>query len=74
MVREWDILPNDLQLTLAQRALSRAAATLAVQAEVLAEEIDRGNLSDRGGAEALRLFAAVVRMNSEEDLPTAGAA
>lgn len=74
MVREWDILPNDLQLTLAQRALSRAAATLAVQAEVLAEEIDRGHLSDRGGAEALRLFAAVVRMNSEEDLPTAGAA
>jgi hypothetical protein len=66
------MLPNDLQLALARQALNRALQTIAVQAEVLADEIDCGNLSDRGGADTLRLFAAVVRVNS--DLPAAGLA
>jgi hypothetical protein len=74
MPGEWDALSEIAQLTLARQALSRAAGMLAVQAEVLADEFERGNLADRGGADALRLFAAIVRINSEDELPVAGSA
>ena len=57
----WNTLPEDLQLLLSREALRRAAETLAKHADLLAEEMDRGTLSDRGGPDALRLFAAVVR-------------
>jgi hypothetical protein len=57
----WNTLPEDLQLLLSREALRRAAETLAEHADLLAEEMDRGTLSDRGGPDALRLFAAVVR-------------
>jgi hypothetical protein len=72
MLSEWNALSDVAQLALAQRALTRAAATLAVQAEVLADEIERGTLADCGGADALRLFAAIVRINSDEEMPVAG--
>ena len=74
MQREWDVLSDAAQLALAERALNRAAATLAVQAEVLADEFERGTLADRGGADALRLFAAIVRINSDDHLSRAGSA
>ena len=61
MTAAWDLLSDDLQLALAREALRRAVATIAGQAEVLAGEIEAGTLADRGGADALRLFAAVVR-------------
>lgn len=69
---DWNHLPEDLQLTLSREALSRAAKTLAAQAEVLAEEMETGGLADRGGPDALRLFAAVVRVGSKEMLASAG--
>jgi hypothetical protein len=62
----WNVLPEDLQLVLSKEALRRAAETLAEHAELLAEEMDRGTLSDRGGPDALRLFAAVVRATNED--------
>jgi hypothetical protein len=37
-------------------------AALTLQAELLAAEIESGRLSDRGGADALRLLAAIVRV------------
>ena len=58
---EWMLLPEDLQLTLSQEALRYAAETLAGHAELLATEMEGGALADRGGPDALRLFAAVVR-------------
>ena len=61
MVADWNTLPESLQLYLAQQAFSQAVDTIAGQAEVLAQEFDEGTLSDRGGAEALRLMAAIVR-------------
>lgn len=61
MVTEWNALPETLQLYLAQQAFRKAAETIAGQAEVLAQEFDEGGLADRGGAEALRLMAAIVR-------------
>ncbi len=74
MESEWKALSDVTQLALAQQALSRAAATLAVHAEVLADEFECGALADRGGADALRLFAAIVRINSNEELSVAGSA
>jgi hypothetical protein len=72
MPSDWNALSDATQIELAQQALSRATATLAVQAEVLADEFARGNLADYGGADALRLFAAVVRAGSENDLQSDG--
>jgi hypothetical protein len=72
MLAEWDVLSEDLQLTLCRVALRRAVETLASQAEILAEEIETGGLCDRGGADALRLFAALARVNADESLPVVG--
>lgn len=62
----WTNLPDEMQLVLSREALRRAAETLAEHAELLAEEMDRGTLVDRGGPDALRLFAAVVRATNED--------
>jgi hypothetical protein len=69
---EWPILPDSLQLALARAALLKAAETLADHAELLASEIECGVLMDRGGPEALRLFAAVVRATNGEALGPVG--
>lgn len=58
---QWNNLPDELQLALAEQALRRAAETIAGQAESLACEMDSGTLTDQGGPEALRLLAAVLR-------------
>ena len=72
MLRDWNLLSDDLQLALSREALRRAAETIAGQAEVLAVEMDTGGLVDRGGADALRLLANVVRFTGEERLHPAG--
>jgi len=72
MFADWNHLPEDLQLALSREALSRAAATIAEQAEVLADEIEQGVLADHGGPDALRLFAAVVRVGGQDMLAPAG--
>lgn len=61
---QWNSLPDDLQLALAEQALQRAAETIAGQAECLASEMDNGTLKDQGGPDALRLLAAVLRANN----------
>ncbi len=61
MIAEWNALPESLQLYLAQQAFRQASEAIASQAEVLAQEFEVGTLADRGGAEALRLMAAIVR-------------
>lgn len=68
----WHDLPDDLQLTLSREALRRAAETLAEHAELLAAEMDTGNLLDQGGPDALRLFAAVVRATNRDGFATVG--
>ncbi|HVC59086.1 MAG TPA: hypothetical protein VND19_01825 [Acetobacteraceae bacterium] len=72
MPTEWHSLSNEAQLTLARAALNRAAATIAGQAELLAEEIENGAISDPGGADALRLLAAVVRGAEADPFAVAG--
>jgi len=72
MVREWHVLSDEQQLLLAQEALRRAAETIAGQAEILAAEMEEGGLLDRGGPDALRLLAHVVRINRLDALVPAG--
>lgn len=40
--------------------------------ELLADEMAVGALADRGGADALRLLAAIVRVSGEESFRAAG--
>ncbi len=63
MPRDWTVLTEDAQLHLAREALSQAAELIAGQAEFLATEIEGGALADRGGSDALRLLAAIIRLN-----------
>jgi hypothetical protein len=71
MIAEWNRLPEPLQLHLAQQAFGRATETIAGQAEVLAREFDAGTLADRGGADALRLLATILRaICPNPDLPS----
>jgi hypothetical protein len=72
MLADWHVLSNETQLTLARAALQRAARTIASQAELLADEIDTGAMTDPGGADALRLLAAVVRGAEEDPFAVAG--
>lgn len=65
---QWTTLSDDLQLALAEQALSRAAETIAGQAESLAAEMEEGSLTDQGGPDALRLLAAVIRATSGQPM------
>ncbi len=58
---DWESLSEQLQLRLAQAAMREASKNLAAYAEALATEIEFGFMADRGGFEALRLFANLVR-------------
>ena len=69
---EWQTMSDDLQLTLSREAMRRAAETLAGQAELLATEMEVGTLLDRGGPDALRLFAAVVRATNQDTFGVVG--
>jgi len=69
MLCDWNLLSDDLQLALAREALRQASATIAGQAEALAAEIEAGTLRDRGGPDALRLLAAVVRTTTDDPAP-----
>jgi hypothetical protein len=61
-----------MQLMISHAALRRAAEAIAGQAELLATEIECGALSDRGGPDALRLLAAVVRVSGQDILHPIG--
>jgi hypothetical protein len=66
-VADWNSLSEPLQLMLADAAMRRAAAIIACQSETLACEMEAGCLEDRGGPEALRLLATLVRVTAEGD-------
>ena len=72
MVADWDILSDEVQLALAREALRRAVDTIAGQAEVLAQEMEVGAITDRGGVDALRLLAAIVRVTGQDSLGAVG--
>lgn len=65
-------MPNELQTALAQQAMRRAALIIAEQAELFAMQFQPGVLQDRGAADALRLFAALLRETTLEALAPIG--
>jgi hypothetical protein len=72
MFTDWNQVTEDLQIALSREALHRAVSIIVTQAEALAHEIERGGLRDRGGPEALRLFAAVLSVSDSDELVPAG--
>ncbi len=66
MLVDWNQLSEPLQLAVSRAALCRAAQTIATQAEALAAEMDAGLMQDRGGPEALRLLAALIRVTTAQ--------
>jgi len=66
MLNNWNLLSEDLQLILSREAMRRAMEAVATQAESLAGEMEVGRLADRGGVDALRLLAAVMRVNGDD--------
>ena len=66
MLTDWNMLSDQLQLVLSREALRRATLQVADQADGLAGQMESGVLADRGGADALRLLAALLRMTGEE--------
>ena len=71
MPADWSLLSDELQIVVSRQALDKASGIIAEQADLLAQEIESGRLEDRGGADALRLLAAIVRLNSAASEPAA---
>ena len=69
---EWQQISEELQLRLAQQAMRRAAFIIAEQAELFAAQFEDATLADRGAADALKLFAMLLRETSAECLRPAG--
>jgi hypothetical protein len=72
MPSDWHRLSDQAQLAFTRAALVQAAEKLALQAETLAREMEAGCIRDHGGPDALRLFAAVVRVSAQHGFGTAG--
>jgi len=68
-LQEWGCLSDTQQLDVTHAALQLAFQTVAEQAEVLAGEMEGGVLLDRGGPDALRLLATVLRVSTREAAP-----
>jgi len=69
---EWQLLSDETQLALAQQAMRQAAHIVAEQAELFAIQFTTRTLADRGAADALKLFAALLRETSTECLRPVG--
>ncbi len=69
---EWHDLSEGLQTALAQQAMHQASLIVAEQAEMFAAQFAAGILQDRGAADALRLFATLLRETSTSCLTPAG--
>jgi hypothetical protein len=69
---EWHSISEDLQLALAKQAMRQAATIIADQADLFAIQFITATLQDRGAADALKLFAALLRETSAECLRPIG--
>jgi hypothetical protein len=69
---EWQSLSDETQLALAQQAMRQAATIIADQAELFAVQFMTKTLADRGAADALKLFAVLLRETSADCLRPMG--
>ena len=67
-------MSEPLQLALAQQAMRQAATIIADQADLFAVQFVNTTLLDRGAADALKLFAVLLRETSLECLRPMGSA
>ena len=71
---KWQDISEELQIALAQKAMRQAALIIAEQAELFAVQFKSGTLQDRGSADGLQLFAALLRETTVEMLASVGSA
>ena len=71
-LKDWELLSDEAQLWIAREAMQRAVQTIAGHAELLATEMEAGEIGDLGGPDALRLLASMVRVTGRETFVTAG--
>jgi hypothetical protein len=69
---EWHSISEGLQLALARQAMRQAAHIIADQADLFAVQFVSQQLQDRGAADALKLFATLLRETSSECLGPVG--
>jgi hypothetical protein len=69
---EWQLLSDETQLALAQQAMRQAATIIADPAELFAVQFTTKTLVDRGAADALKLFAVLLRETSADCLRPMG--
>jgi len=69
---EWHSISEELQLALARQAMRQAATIIADQADLFAVQFTTATLQDRGAADALALFATLLRETSAECLRPMG--
>jgi len=69
---EWQSISDQLQVSLAQAAMRQASTIIADQAELFAVQFTSKTLQDRGAADALKLFAVLLRETSAECLRPVG--
>jgi hypothetical protein len=69
---EWQSISDQLQVSLAQAAMRQASTIIADQAELFAVQFATKTLEDRGAADALKLFAVLLRETSAECLRPLG--
>jgi hypothetical protein len=69
---EWQILSDEAQMALSRQAMRRAALIIADQAELFGQQFTNRVLVDRGAADALGLFASLLRETAGEDLAEGG--
>jgi hypothetical protein len=72
MLPEWDLISTETRMRLAREALRHATETIAIEATLLAAEMEAGKLADRGGPDALRLLAAMLQAATTEGGEAAG--
>ncbi len=72
MLTDWSMLSDETQFALSREARRHIAQIIADQAESLAASFESGRLTDRGGAAALRLLAAAVRITGQNGLHDVG--
>lgn len=60
MPADWTQITPELQEALTRKALGRARHIIGAQAELLAEQIDRGAVPNLTGSDALRLLVMLL--------------
>ena len=72
LISDWERTPPTLQLALSTEALKRARLIIGAQAQMLADQMDRGALPSFDGPDALRLLAMILGQDDEapsQDIP-----